>query len=86
MIIKGMSNSKVKEAKAAIEHVINRKKISLKAIALAALSLLEAEEMKCMVISMRRNGMSIKAISKELHVRDRRVSAILSEASKNNLV
>ena len=86
MIIKGMSNSKVKEAKSAIESVIKRKGISLKAIALAALNLLESEEMKCKVISMRSNGMSIKAISKELHVRDRRVSAILSEAARNNAV
>lgn len=41
MIIKGMSNSKIKEAKSAIESVIKRKGISLKAIALEALILSE---------------------------------------------
>lgn len=83
MIIKGMSNAKVNEAKAAIGTLINRKGITLKAIALAALALLEAEEMKCKVIAMRKNGMSIKAISKELHVRDRRISAIVRDYSKD---
>lgn len=86
MFIKGMSNAKVKEAKAAIGTLINRKGITLKAIALAALELLEAEDMKCKVIAMRKNGMSIKAISKELHVRDRKVSAIVAESAKKNLV
>ena len=86
MIIKGMRIAKVKEAKAAICAIINRKGITLKAIAFAALELLEAEDMKCKVISMRNNGMSIKAISKELHVRDRKVSAIVAEAAKKNIV
>ena len=81
MVIKGIS-----KAKAAIGAIINRKGITLEAIALAVLELLKAEDMKYKVIDMRKNGMSIKAISKELHIRDRKVSAIVAEAAKKNIV
>ena len=65
-------------AKKLITSLVERYCMSLEAIAIAACELVDKEVERQNVLCMRKDGMSIKAIAKAMHISDKRVSAIIA--------